>query len=377
MKVLIVTSGKSGPFKSAHALIKYLTDRKDQVYIYLLDAPEYDIEFKNVILDKPFASMETLGYYGRLVRLGMLKKVKFFPNVILTCFALPIPFIKTFFPSVPIVYKMMGVPRLAFSEGILKLAYAIETSIAKRYAKEVPTITTTEYYRRLILKEWKTNVYCIHDGVDTTFYKPPRNKNEVKSDLRLMHYDYIVTLGLTRFNDVYKPITYIKWYLDAICQHKEKKILSLILGKTNTEQHQNLQGIIDKYLIEEQATNHSFRIEYIRDQYLVMKYYQISDLLISFAPQSLMEKEALACGVPVITEFWEGENAIKQFKKFQHKSVKTKFIKIFDSLIENGKTRNTFSKNARIVAEKDFSYVTMGMKYRRILNLAISESTYA
>lgn len=371
MKILIIAPAKSGPLKCTHVIAKYLAERKDHVYVYLLDVPEYCLDFRNVILDKPPTLLEPLGYYSRIIRLITLKKVKFLPDVILTSFAFPIPFVKMVFPNVPIVYNMMGVPRLAFSEGILKLAYAVETSMAKRYAKEILTITTAEHYRRLILKKWKINVRCIHNGVDTNFYKPPESKNYVKNDLKLMRYPYIVTLGLTRFNEVFKPITYIKWYIDALRQHKEKKILSLILGKTTTEQYQRLCAIIDEYLVKERASNHFFRIKYTKDAYLLRKYYQISDIFISFMPQSLMEKEALACGVPVITEFWEGKNASTQLLKLQHNFFKKNFIEIFSSLIEDEELRNVFSKKARIVAEKDFSYEVMGLKYRQALKAAI------
>jgi glycosyltransferase involved in cell wall biosynthesis len=372
MNVLLLTSAKSGPLRSANAIAKYLAERKDQVYVYLLDSPDCDLDFDNVFVDKPSTVAESVGYYGRIVRLAMLRKARFSPNVVLTSFALSIPFVKTCFPSAAIVYRMMGVPRIQFSEGILKLAYAAETSMAKRYAKRVPTITTGEHYRRLIASEWKTDVYCILNGVDTEFYEPIADKETLKRELGLSNYDYVIILGLTRFNEVFRPKMYIKWYVDALSRHKHRKILTLILGKATEEQRQETLEIVDEYQIKEQTSNHLFRTDYVKDTHLLREFYQISDFLISFQPQCLMEKEALACGVPVVTEFWEGKNAPKQLAPLEHKLVKEKFISIIEILLEDEKSRKAFSKMARTVAEEDFSYRAMGEQYRKILETSVS-----
>jgi glycosyltransferase involved in cell wall biosynthesis len=366
MKILIITSAKSGPLKTAHSIANYLAEKGDQVYVYLLDFPEYNLTFKNIKLDTPSRIINPLGYLRRLIRLIALKKVNFQANVILTSFAITIPLIKIFFPRVPVVYRMMGFPRLQFSQGLLKFAYAMEILAAKRYAKKIPTITTSKYYHQLVLDQWGINIQCIHNGVDINFYKPPEDKDRLKRDLGLTRYDYVVTLGLTRFNEVFKPLTYIQWYLDALSNHKEKKILTLILGKTNDAQKKKIQEMFEKHLIRQKVNNHSFIVNYIHDIFNLRNYYQVSDVFISFLPQSLMEKEALACGVPVVTAFWEGENASKQLINLQHKFVRKNFIKIINTLLDNEKERAVFSKKARFIAEIDFSSEAMGEKYRRI-----------
>jgi glycosyltransferase involved in cell wall biosynthesis len=325
------------------------------------------------LLDKPNRLIEPLGSYGRMIRVLTFRKIKFSPDVILTSYAFLIPLLKTLFPDVPIVYRMMGVPRTEFSEGIQKLAYAGETSIAKKYAGIVPTVTVSKYYSQLIRNEWKIDVPYVHNGVDIDFYKPPEDKTRVKNALGFMEHDYVVTLGLTRFNEVFKPLVYFEWYLDALQYHKEKRIITLILGKTKSGQNQLLKQAIDNYVARDRVLGHSFTIEYTTNTCLLREYYQASDLFISFMRQSLMEKEALACGVPVITECWEGENASKELSILQHGMVKKRFIEILDTFLQDENLRREYSKKGRLVAEKDFSHHIMVNKYREILHRAIMD----
>lgn len=372
LKVLIVTPGKSGPLKNANLIAKGLAKRGDRVFVYLLDSPEYRLDFSGMLLDKPSRIVRPLGNYVRVIRALTLRKISFYPQVILTSYSFLIPFLKLVFPDVPIVYRMMGVPRTEFSKGVEKLAYAIETSTAKRYARQLVTVTTADHYARIVCREWKTEVPYIHNGVDTDFYKPLAEKKELKKALGFLKYDYVVTLGLTRFNEVYKPLTYLEWYLDALSHHKEKRLATLILGKTTTKQKRLLERFIENHTTRDQASRQIFRVEYTTSSHLLRKYYRASDLFVSFMRQSLMEKEALACGVPVITDFWEGENAIKELSILQHEQNKEKFEEIIETFLQDENLRREYSEKARKVAERDFSPDVMSDKYREALQQAIA-----
>jgi hypothetical protein len=212
------------------------------------------------------------------------------------------------------------------------------------------------------LNKWKVQVDYIHNGIDVETYCPATSEDKlrIKKELNIKDFDVVVTLGLTRFTPMYKPF-YIEWYIEALRCHPKTKILSIILGKTNQDQSQKLK----RYFSENASTNHKFELVYLetppKDHPL--KYYQISDFFISFLPQSLMEKEALACGLPVITEFWEGKKAKELLQECQHYLCRTEFIKLVNLFLSDNHKLDKYSKLSRIVAERDFSSAAMGGKY--------------
>ena len=345
-------------------MAKFLHRKGCDVCLFLLDSSEYKYDFAGIRTNFPSPFFDRLGYFGKFLRLLKLKGIKFNPDVILTSFGFSIPFIRNFFPQLPIVYNMMGSPRpeVVTDNFLLKVYYILEKLLSSFYARRVCTFTISEYHRQYILNKWKVRIGYIHNGIDTESFCPaaPEEKLRIKKELEVKNFDTVVTLGLTRFTPMYKPF-YIKWYIEALRRHPEKKILSIILGKTTQDQSQKLK----RYISENAATNHKFELVYLKSppKNHPLKYYQISDFFISFLPQSLMEKEALACGLPVITEFWEGETAKKSLQDSQHHLSKAEFIKKVDLFLSDNCKLNKYSKLSRLVAERDFASEVMGERY--------------
>jgi glycosyltransferase involved in cell wall biosynthesis len=364
MKILLIYSGKSGPMRIGAELTKFLHRKGCDVYLYLLDSSEYEYDFTGIRTNFPSPFFDRLGYFGKFLRLLKLGEIKFNPDVILTSFAFSIPFIKNFFPKRSIVYNMMGSPRpeVVTDNFPLKVYYIIEKLLSSFYARRVCTFTISEYHQRYILNKWKIPINYIHNGIDIESYRPaaPEDKLRIKKELEVENFDVVVTLGLTRFTPMYKPF-YIKWYIEALRRHPEKKILSIILGKINQDQSQKLK----RYISENTATNHKFELVYLKNppKNHPLKYYQISDFFISFLPQSLMEKEALACGLPVVTEFWEGKKAKELLQECQHHLCRAEFIKLVDLFVSDNRKLKVYSKLSRIVAERDFSSEVMAERY--------------
>jgi len=369
MKILLIYPGRSGPLKVAAGLSTYLAKQGNDVYLYLLDSPEYKLDFNNFIVDKPSPHINGLNFFGRFLRILHLGRVSFQPDIVLTSLAFSIPFVKWFFRNIPIAYNMMGVPRpdVVINNLLLKFCYMLERLFSRRYVNKIPTYTTSDYYRQYMLKHWNKKVDYVSNGVNTEFYRPTKNKNNLRKDLGMYDYDLIVSLGLTRFTPVYNPLLYMRWYNHVLHQHKNKKILTIILGKTNTHQKEAIQQVFSNSSKEDCFNHHKFVLIYEKNAEMLRKYYQVSDVFISFFPQSLMEKEALACGIPVITAFWEGKTAKKLLRKLQHGLKEEQFIEKMNLLLSDEKFRNRYSSISRFVAENDFSNTKMGKKYLQIL----------
>lgn len=376
MKILLIYPGKSGPLKVANAISTHLAKLGNQVYLYLLDSPEYKLDFGDVIVDFPPPHLTRSPFFGRLARMFKLWHINFYPDIILTSFSFPIPFMKLFFRNAPIVYNMMGVPRadVVINNITLKICYMLESLMSKRYSRKVPTFTTSKSCRKYTLKNWKTNVGVIWNGINTDFFRPTNDKTKLRKDLKMHDYDLVVILGLTRFTLVYKPMLYLKWYNNVLQQHNDKKILTLILGKINTSQKEAIHNLFSVHSSKNSSNSHQFIIRYITDLELLRNYYQVSDVFISFLPQSLMEKEALACGIPVLTAFWEGQMAKKLLHNLQHGLSQEIFIEKLNLLLSNEKLRNRYTKHSRLVAESDFSNEVMADRYFAILKKVVSPS---
>jgi glycosyltransferase involved in cell wall biosynthesis len=369
MKVLLIYSGKSGPMRIAAELARFLHEKGCNVYLFLLDSSEYMYKFKGIRTNAPSPFFDRVGYSRRLIRILNLKRVKFDPDVILTSFGFTIPFIRKFFPNCPIIYNMMGSPKpeIVTNNLPLKVYYTIEKLLSNFYARRVCTFTISEYHQRYILDKWKMQVGYIHNGIDTDSYRPAvlEDKLRIREELKAEEFGKVVTLGLTRFTPTYKPF-YIKWYLEAIRKHPRIKIFSIILGKTTQSQSQTLNGYISKNALP----NHKFEVAYVKNP---LKYYQMSDFFISFMPQSLMEKEALSCGLPVITEFWEGKKAKELLWDCQHHDNKEEFMQKIDLFLSDTQRLHQYSILSRLVAESDFSSKIMGERYLNALKYLMSQ----
>jgi len=135
---------------------------------------------------------------------------------------------------------------------------------------------------------WKNKkVYFVPFGLDHEFFKPAKNKNDIKKELDINLNNKVIMFRADSGD--FKGFDIIKNTLDVL---KDKKNITIIAVGDN--------GLLEDYKDIFEVKEYGW----VKDDNLLLKLYQISDLFLmpsrceSFG---MMAIEAMSCGVPVIS----------------------------------------------------------------------------
>jgi glycosyltransferase involved in cell wall biosynthesis len=244
------------------------------------------------------------------------------------------------------LYKDLGIAKDLFFR-FIRLIYAWSDKLATKRANIV--LTLSQYEKNKIKEIYGVNSDVIYEGVDTAFFYPRDTKDlKAKNDgrLPLMH--------STGF-DQYKGTDLIFEALPALKLRLPNFKLFITYTREEKRKLDIYKRIISRNGLEK-------NVEFLQFLPLEELPYYYSFARIYLEPgkgrsMSLSNKEAMACGTPVIRGNDSGEEVIDGYNGFQVSTDNPKeLIEAIINIVTNDELRNRMSANAVSSVKDKFSW---------------------
>lgn len=210
-------------------------------------------------------------------------------------------------------------------------------------------------------------IYLIPNGIDTEFWKPPRDREERKDALGLRGVVITTTSRLTKR----KRIHVIPEIARRIKADTKIEVTFLVIG--DGPERSNIERLIKKYDVGDIVKPLG-----IQPRGKVREYLQATDIYISptiYEAFGIAALEALACGVPVIANNHGGISEIVEHKETGLVSSNDReLVQNLMLLIENEEVRRKMGENARKNVENHLSWEAVVPQVLNIYEMTITQS---
>ena len=231
-----------------------------------------------------------------------------------------------------------------------------------------------QYLRYGLANIYQKRLKVIHNGIDETKYKPiKKKKNRFKLKFEIPHETKIISFvgRLSTGKNLSLLVNIAKKIIET--SHKEN-IIFVLAGEG--EEMNNIRNMIKKYKIQ----NNFILTGQLNDNEIIELLMDTHILLITSKHEGipLVISEALAMGVPVISTNVGAideiiDHNINGYLVDINKDVTEQFSSKILNLIKNERKYLELSKKTRKTILPEYSYKTMGNKYKEIFNKCINK----